>query len=94
MPPPTVDSSVIRLDIRAVPAVDCDRKSFFRVVRASFAQRRKTLLNALSSGFSELSKAELAEIIEACGLAPTVRGETLDIPAFAAIANALAARLS
>ena len=95
IPQPKVTSAVLTLPVRSAPPCDvADEKLFFRVVRASFAQRRKTLLNALSSGFSELSKAELAEIIEACGLAPTVRGETLDIPAFAAIANALAARLS
>ena len=95
IPQPKVTSAVLTLPVRSAPPCDvADEKLFFRVVRASFAQRRKTLLNALSSGFSELSKAELAEIIEACGLAPTVRGETLDIPAFAAIANVLAARLS
>ena len=95
IPQPKVTSAVLTLPVRSAPPCDvADEKLFFRVVRASFAQRRKTFLNALSSGFSELSKAELAEIIEACGLAPTVRGETLDIPAFAAIANALAARLS
>ena len=95
IPQPKITSAVLTLPVRSAPPCDiADEKLFFRVVRASFAQRRKTLLNALSSGFSELSKAELAEIIEACGLAPTVRGETLDIPAFAAIANALAARLS
>ena len=95
IPQPKVTSAVLTLPVRSAPPCDvADEKLFFRVVRASFAQRRKTLLNALSSGFSELSKAELAEIIEACGLAPNVRGETLDIPAFAAIANALAARLS
>ena len=95
IPQPKVTSAVLTLPVRSAPPCDvADEKLFFRVVRASFAQRRKTLLNALSSGFSELSKAELAEIIEACGLAPTVRGETLDIPAFAAIATALAARRS
>mgnify|MGYP000852231677 CR=1 FL=1 len=93
IPQPKVTSSVLKLTMRAEPPCPIpDEKLFFRVVRASFAQRRKTLLNALSSGFSELSKTELAEIIEGCGFAPTVRGETLDIPAFAAIANALAAR--
>ena len=59
-----------------------------RVVKAAFAQRRKTLLNALSSGFSELSK----EIIEKClsdiGINPKVRGETLSIGDFAKISDA------
>ena len=93
VPQPKVTSAVVRMDRRATPPAEVDDvKFFFRTVRSAFAQRRKTLLNALSSGFSELSKTELAEIIEGCGFAPTVRGETLDIPAFAAITNALAAR--
>ena len=45
-----------------------------------------------SAGFGELSKAELAELIEESGFAPTVRGETLDIPSFASLANAIAER--
>ena len=70
----------------------CEIKSetmFFKVVRAAFAQRRKTLLNALSSGLSQFDRPALAAVIKDCGFAPTVRGETLDIPGFAAIANAL-----
>ena len=95
IPQPKVTSAVLTLPVRpAPPCPVADEKLFFRAVRASFAQRRKTLLNALAAGFSELPKAELAELIESCGFAPTVRGETLDIPAFAALANALAARLS
>ena len=95
IPQPKVTSAVLTLPVRpAPPCPVADEKLFFRVVRASFAQRRKTLLNALAAGFSELPKQELAELIESCGFAPTVRGETLDIPAFAALANALAARLS
>ena len=54
--------------------------------------KRQTLLNALASGFSQFDKQTLADVIAACGFAPTVRGETLDIPGFAAIANALADR--
>ena len=95
IPQPKVTSAVLTLPVRpAPPCPVADEKLFFRVVRASFAQRRKTLLNALAAGFSELPKQELAELIESCGFAPTVRGETLDIPAFAALSNALAARLS
>ena len=95
LPQPKVTSAVLTLPVRpAPPCPVADEKLFFRVVRASFAQRRKTLLNALAAGFPELPKQELAELIESCGFTPTVRGETLDIPAFAALANALAARLS
>ena len=95
LPQPKVTSAVLTLPVRpAPPCPVADERLFFRVVRASFAQRRKTLLNALAAGFPELPKQELAELIESCGFTPTVRGETLDIPAFAALANALAARLS
>ena len=60
---------------------------FFRTVRASFAMRRKTLQNGLAAGFPELGKQGAGEALEACGFAPTVRGETLDIGQFARIAN-------
>ena len=93
IPQPKVTSAVLQLRTRtAPPCALTDEKLFFRVVRAGFAQRRKTLLNSLTSGFSDRSRQELTEVLEACGISPTVRAETLDIPAFAAIANALAAR--
>ena len=90
IPQPKVTSAVLKLTMRKEQV--CEIKSetmFFKVVRAAFAQRRKTLLNALSSGLSQFDKPALAAVIEDCGFAPTVRGETLDIPGFAAIANAL-----
>lgn len=91
IPQPKVTSAVLKLNVRKEPVCPViSEKLFFRVVKASFAQRRKTLLNALSSGFPALSKAELTRLLEKCGLAPSVRGETLDIPAFARLANAMA----
>ena len=90
IPQPKVTSAVLKLTMRKEPV--CEIKSetmFFKVVPAAFAQRRKTLLNALSSGLSQFDKPALAAVIEDCSFAPTVRGETLDIPGFAAIANAL-----
>lgn len=91
IPQPKVTSAVLKLNVRTQPVCRIvSEKMFFRVVRAAFAQRRKTLLNALSSGFPGLSKQTLAALLADCGLAPTVRGETLDIPAFARLANALA----
>ena len=88
IPQPKVTSAVLKLTMRTRPVCEIlDEKLFFRVVRASFAQRRKTLLNGLSSGFPELSKEQLAAVIDACGLPAAVRGETLDIPGFAAVAN-------
>ncbi len=93
IPQPKVTSAVLKLTMRQTPVCAIlSEQMFFKVVRASFAQRRKTLLNALSAGFSQFDKQTLAGVIEACGFAPTVRGETLDIPGFAAIANALQRR--
>ena len=90
IPQPKVTSSVLKLTMRAEPPCPIpDEKLFFRVVRASFAQRRKTLLNALSSGFGEFTKQQLSGAIEAAGFSPTVRGETLDIPGFAAVCQEL-----
>ena len=90
LPQPKVTSAVLKLTVRQEPIWDLlDEKLFFRVVRASFSQRRKTLLNGLSSGFPELSKDQLAGVLAGCGLPAAVRGETLDIPAFAAVANGI-----
>ena len=91
MPAPKVVSSVIKLTTRReAPAKLTDEKLFFAVVRASFNQRRKTLLNALTSGLSGYSKEELHEIIVSCGYDERIRGETLDIEGFAAISNKIA----
>ncbi len=93
-PQPKVTSAVVCLKVRTEPPAELlDEHTFFRTVRAAFAQRRKTLLNALSSGFSELGKSELAETLHTCSISPMVRGETLDIPSFAALSNALYRRL-
>lgn len=90
LPQPKVTSAVVRLAVRQEPPCPiADEALFFRVVRASFAQRRKQLQNGLAAGFPELGKARAAELLSACGLSPSVRGETLDIPAFARIANAI-----
>ena len=93
LPAPKVTSSVLRLVPQPAPAQVHDRDRFFQVVRAAFAQRRKTLLNGLCAAYgSRLSKGELAEIIAGCGLDAGVRGERLGIPEFAALADALNAR--
>ncbi|MBR4863554.1 MAG: ribosomal RNA small subunit methyltransferase A [Oscillospiraceae bacterium] len=94
LPQPKVTSAVISLRTRKELPWNIDNKDiFFRTVRASFAMRRKTLQNGLAAGFPQLGKAGIAEVIEACGLPPTVRGETLSIPQFAAIANEIGKRL-
>ena len=93
MPQPKVTSAVVTLRTRKErPWQIEDEHIFFRTVRASFAMRRKTLQNSLTSGFPELGKTGISEVIAACGLPSTVRGETLDIPTFAAIANEIARR--
>ena len=93
MPAPKVTSAVITLRVRKQrPWEILDQDVFFRTVRASFAMRRKKLSNGLASGFPELGKSGAAGVLAACGLDANVRGETLDIPAFAAIANEIVRR--
>ena len=88
LPQPKVTSAVITLRVRKERPWDiADPELFFRVVRASFAMRRKKLSNGLASGFPELGKAGAEETIAACGFSENVRGETLGIPEFAKIAN-------
>jgi len=91
MPRPKVTSTVVRLRRRSEPPVSVrDEALFFRVVRASFAQRRKTLLNGLASAFGQsLSRDALEAALQSCGLSPQTRGETLDIGAFARLADTL-----
>ena len=90
IPQPKVTSAVVRMDRRAAPPASVDdEKLFFRTVRAAFAQRRKTLSNALRSAFSELDRAAIESAMEETGLPPAVRGETLSIAQFAALSNAL-----
>lgn len=91
MPQPKVTSAVICLHIREqLPWKIADESILFRVVRASFAMRRKTLHNGLAAGFPELGKAGAKELLQECGFPENVRGETLGIPEFAVIANAIA----
>lgn len=90
IPRPRVTSSVITLVPKEKPDFVDNEKLFFQVVRAAFAQRRKTLVNTLFSVFgSKLDKAKLGGIIKACGLNEKIRGETLGIAEFAAISNSI-----
>lgn len=90
VPAPKVTSSVVRMVPRPAPEEVDDPAHFFLVVKAAFSQRRKTLLNGLSSAFgSKLSKEALATVIRDCGLPADVRGERLGIPEFAALSKAL-----
>ena len=79
MPPPNVDSSVIRLDVLAKPAIGLeDEAGFFRMVKAAFGQRRKTALNAIAAGMN-LPKEQVAEALKRAELAPDIRAEKLDM---------------
>ncbi len=87
MPAPKVDSSVIRLNVRKQPPIElCDEKLFFRMVKAVFAQRRKTAANSISSGMS-LPKETVYKAIEAAGYSETVRAESFTLNELAALAN-------
>ena len=93
LPQPKVTSAVIQLKVRKERSWDiADQDVFFRAVKASFAMRRKKLANGLASGFPELGKDGAAEVIRLAGFDANVRGETLGIPEFARIANAIAER--
>lgn len=90
LPAPKVNSAVVRLIPRAVPPVEGSPDAIFAVVRAAFAQRRKTLLNGLSAAYgSRFSKDELRQVIVDCGLPENIRGEQLGLELFAALAKAL-----
>ena len=92
MPAPNVDSAVIRLNIRREPPCTVrDEKLLFRIIRAAFGQRRKTLQNALGGG--GFDKAAVAAACEAAGLPATARAEQLTLVQFAALCDALGERL-
>ena len=87
MPQPKVTSSVIRLCRREKPPVPVrDDALLFQIIRAAFNQRRKTLVNALSSGLG-LDKAAVEQCLTKCGFDTKIRGEILDIGSFAKIAD-------
>lgn len=90
LPPPRVDSSVISLTLLPRPAVQVrDEALLFRVVRAAFGQRRKTLQNALSSGLA-IPKADAEAACSRAGIPPQIRGERLTLAQFAALADVFA----
>ncbi|HHZ05359.1 MAG TPA: 16S rRNA (adenine(1518)-N(6)/adenine(1519)-N(6))-dimethyltransferase RsmA [Clostridiales bacterium] len=87
MPAPKVDSAVIKLDIHQTPTLQVDNeKNFFKVVKAAFGQRRKTLPNALSAGLS-VSKAVANAALEQADIPLNYRAEQLTMEQFASLAN-------
>ncbi len=88
MPQPKVESTVITLKCHDKPPVKCDEKLLFKIIRASFNQRRKTLQNGLTNG-TEFTKEQVAAAIEQAGYSPTIRGEVLSLEQFADLTNIL-----
>lgn len=95
VPKPNVDSAVLKLRMLKEPSVQViDEKLFFEVVRASFAQRRKTILNNLTKNLNvPIAKSDLQVMLTDLEIEPSRRGETLSIKEFAFLANAVHRRL-
>lgn len=91
VPPPKVDSAVVKLAMRTTPPIQpLSEKAFFKTVRAAFGQRRKTLINALcGSNLYSLSKEEMKTLITSLGFPETVRGEELGLQEFCVLSDAL-----
>lgn len=88
-PVPGVDSTVIRLDILETPAVECDNPDcLFRVIRAAFSQRRKTVANSISAGLGA-DKSSVVAALQALGVDPASRAERLLLKDYVAIMSAL-----
>lgn len=89
LPRPQVDSTVLRLTPRSEPPVHPKSKAmFFRVIRAAFSVRRKTLLNALSLSFQDkIPKDAIQNILNNCGIDPARRGETMSLEEFCRISD-------
>ncbi len=89
MPPPNVDSAVIKLTLRDKPPIEvADEKLFFKIVKACFAQRRKILLNTVCNTLG-IEKDLLRKALIEAGISETVRGEALTMQELAALANAI-----
>lgn len=93
MPAPKVDSAVIRMDVYKKPKLAVnDEKLYFRVVRGAFSQRRKTVLNSVSSAL-EIDKATLTQAFSEAGVNPALRPEAMSLENFAALSNAIGGRI-
>ena len=95
LPPPSVNSAVVRIRLHdKKPFVPKDDELFRKTIRVAFEQRRKTLPNALQAGFGNLSKEECIAAVEAAGLRPDIRGERLTMQDFVTLADILNEKLS
>lgn len=88
MPQPKIDSSVIKLKLKK-DLPDIDKDKFFKVVKAGFSKRRKTILNALSSYGFNMEKDDIRQALESIDISPTERAENLSIEEFIKISKAL-----
>ncbi len=87
MPRPNVDSAVIRMDIYDKPPVATkDEVKMFKVIKAAFSQRRKTLVNSVSSS-TDIAKETILKSLDEMGLSESVRGETLSLEQFAELSD-------
>ena len=89
IPQPKVHSSVIALRPRERPPVSAPKEALFTVIRAAFAQRRKTLVNCLNTALPQAPKGALGDILTRLGHDSRIRGETLDLKAFSQLTEAL-----
>ena len=92
-PPPKVDSQVLELEFRSEPLfAHIDQKIFFRVVKAGFSQKRKTLLNSLSGGL-HLSKPEVQSLLEQADILPNTRAQALSLEQWYALYESYTANI-
>lgn len=90
MPKPNVDSAVIKLNRYQAPPVDVKNEHLmFNIIKASFLQRRKTMLNSVGNTLNNISKEDLKEALRTLNLSETIRGEALTLEQFAALTNLL-----
>lgn len=91
LPPPKVDSAVVRIKLhKEKPYRPADEELFFKTIKAAFGQRRKTLPNALSAVFGDIPREKLIAAVTDSGLSPNVRGERLTMSDFVTLSDRLA----
>lgn len=88
MPQPKIDSSVIRLELKS-DLPDIDREKFFKVVKAAFSKRRKTIINALSTFGFDLEKEDIRHALERVGIKPEERAENISVEDFIKLSTEL-----
>jgi 16S rRNA (adenine1518-N6/adenine1519-N6)-dimethyltransferase len=86
-PPPEVSSAVISITTSSKPALNLAPESYYRFIKAAFKQPRKTLLNNLSEAFQELSREQVAELMDKNGLLKTIRAQDCDVPSLQKLAQ-------